>query len=125
MLVVDLTLLQQPWVAIFCKAPPYHTNTKGVQDHKDEMKRVIKCLQGLYGFKYRKSCNAFGWSMIWAIARLGNTSDMRKVKEKRINAFHSTRYRIDRYIEVAGEIDWHGMLTGLTVTVCLYDTIET
>ena len=53
----NLALLQQPWEAIFCKAPPFHTNAKRVQDHKDEMKRVVECLQGQHGFKCKEECD--------------------------------------------------------------------
>jgi len=46
LVVANLALKQQPWVAIFCKAPPNPLDKMATREHEDEMIRVKECLQG-------------------------------------------------------------------------------
>jgi len=46
--VANLALRSQPWLAIFCKAPPPRTNEKLFNEHRKEMIRVVD-LQGTHG----------------------------------------------------------------------------
>jgi hypothetical protein len=36
LVVANLALQQQPWVAIFCKAPPSPLDQKTIREHEDE-----------------------------------------------------------------------------------------
>jgi len=54
--VANLALKQQPWVAIFCKAPPTPLDKMATTEHEDEMIRVKECLQGQHGFECEEEC---------------------------------------------------------------------
>jgi len=45
LIVANLVLRKQPWVAIFCKAPLSLLITKATREHEEEMLKVKKCLQ--------------------------------------------------------------------------------
>jgi len=66
------------------------------REHEDEMIRVKECLQGQHGFESQEECQ---WALkpptnveglvsgkIWAIARVGDTSDVRKVEKERLDS---------------------------------------
>ena len=91
LVVANLALKQQPWVAIFCKTPPNPLGKIATKEHEDEMIRVKECLQGQHGFESQEECQwalkpptnvkGFVSGKIWAIARVGDTSDVRKVEK--------------------------------------------
>jgi len=96
LVVANLALKQQPWVAIFCKTLPNPLDKMATREHEDEMPRVKEWLQGPHGFESLEECQ---WSLkpptnvegfvsgkIWAIARVGDTSDVRKVGKQRLNS---------------------------------------
>jgi len=56
LVVANLALKQQPWVAIFRKAPPNPLDEKATTEHEDEMIRVKECLQGQHGFESQEEC---------------------------------------------------------------------
>jgi len=104
-------LKQQPWVAIFCKTPPNPLNKIAIKEHEDKMIRVNECLQGQHGFESQEECqwalkpptNVMGFvsGKIWAIARVGDTSDVRKVEKQRLDSFLLDEARA-KYAEIAG-----------------------
>ena len=77
------------------------------------MVRVVECLQGVHGFESKSNCewallppsdfNRFVSGNIWAIARLGATSDVREVEKQRLNAVLFEEAQ-DKYTQVAGEL---------------------
>jgi len=83
LVVANLALKQQPWLAFFCKAPPNPLDKKATKEHEDEMIRVKGCLQGQHGFESQEECQwalkpptnveGFVSGKIWAIARVGDT----------------------------------------------------
>ena len=113
LIVANLTLRKHLWVAIFCKTPPNPQDKEATREHEKEMVRVVECLQGVHGFKSQLDCqwallppaevNGFVSGKIWAIARLGATSDVREVEKQRLNAV-SLEEAQDKYTEVAGEL---------------------
>jgi len=113
LIVANLTLRKHPWVAIFCKTPPNPQDKEATREHEKEMVRVVECLQGVHGFKSQLDCqwallppaevNGFVSGKIWAIARLGATSDVREVEKQRLNAV-SLEEAQDKYTEVAGQL---------------------
>jgi len=72
-------------VAIFCKAPLNPLDKKATREHEDELVKVKECLQGQHGFESQEECqwvlapptevDGFVSGKIWAIARVGDTSD--------------------------------------------------
>jgi len=96
LVVANLALKQQPWVAIFCKAPPNPLDKMATREHEFEIIRVEECLQGQHGFVSQEECQwalkpptnveGFVSGKIWAIARVGGTSDVRKVEKERLDS---------------------------------------
>jgi len=90
--VASLPLRAQPWVTIFCKAPPPRTNKKLFNKHRKEMNRVVECLRGTHRFASAQECqralhppeNTEGFvdGEIWDIARVGETSDVTEVAKQ-------------------------------------------
>jgi hypothetical protein len=111
LVVANLALKQQPWVAIFCKAPPNPLDKKATKEHEDEMIRVKECLQGQRGFESQQECQwalnpptnveGFVSGKIWAIARVGDTSDVRQVEKQRLDSLNLDEAR-SKYSEIAG-----------------------
>ena len=111
--VANLALRSQPWVAIFCKAPPARTNEKLFNEHHKEMIRVVECLQGTHGLVSAQECQwalhtpenteGFVSGKIRAIARVGETSDMTVVAKQRLKAqLVSAEAAQQKYCELAG-----------------------
>ena len=77
------------------------------------MVKVVECLQGVHGSKSQADCqwalqppsdvNGFVNGKIWAIARLGATSDVHEVEKQRLNAVLFEEAQ-DKYTQVAGEL---------------------
>ena len=77
------------------------------------MVKVVECLQGVHGLKSQADCqwalqplsdvNGFVSGKIWAIARLGATSDVREVEKQRLNSVLFEEAQ-DKYTQVAGEL---------------------
>ena len=65
LVVANLALKQQPWVAIFCKDPPNPLNKMATREHEDERIRVKECFQGQHGFESQEECQ-------WALKRPTN-----------------------------------------------------
>jgi hypothetical protein len=113
LIVANLHLRKQPWVAIFCKTPPNPLDKEATREHEQEMVKVVECLQGVHGFKSQADCqgallpssdvNSFVSGKIWAIARLGATSDVREVEKQRLNAVLFEEAQ-EKYTQVAGEL---------------------
>jgi len=111
LVVANLALKQQPWVAIFCKAPPIPLDKMATREHEHKMIRVKECLQGQHGFRSQEECQwalkpptdveGFVSSKIWAIARLGDTSDVRKVDKQRLDWLLLDEARA-KHSEIAG-----------------------
>jgi len=89
--VANLALRQQPWVAIHCKTPPNPLDKQATREHVEDMQNVKECLQDKHGFESQEQCQ---WALlppadieglvsgkIWAIARVGGTSDVCKVEK--------------------------------------------
>jgi len=93
------------WVAISCKTPPNSLDKKATREHAVDMEKVKESLQGKHGFESQEQCqwallpptdvDFFVSGKIWAIARVGDTSDMRKVTRRSNVSTHccSTRHR--------------------------------
>ena len=75
------------------------------------MIRVKECLQGQHGFESQEECQ---WALkpptnvkgvvsgkIWAIARVGDTSDVRQVEKQRLDSLNLDEAR-SKYSEIAG-----------------------
>jgi hypothetical protein len=111
LVVANLALKQQPWVAISCKAPPNPLDKMATREHEDEMIRVKECLQGQHGFESQEECQwalnpptnveGFVSGKIWAIARVGDTSDVRQVEKQRLDSLNLDEAR-SKYSEIAG-----------------------
>jgi len=97
LVVANLALRQQPWVAIYCKTVPNPLNKQATREHAEDMQNVKEYLQGKHGFESQEQCQ---WALLpptdidgfvsgknWAIARVGDTSDVRKVEKQRLNVF--------------------------------------
>jgi len=80
LIVVNLQLRKQPWVAIFCKTPPNPLDKEATQENEQEMVKVEECRQGVHGFKSQADCqwalrppsdvNGFVIGKIWAIRQI-------------------------------------------------------
>jgi len=111
LIVPNLQLRKQSWVAIFCKTPPNPLDKEATREHEHEMVKVAECLQGVHGFTSQADCqwallppsdvNSFVSGKIWAIARLGATSDVHEVENQRLNTV-SFEEAQDNYTQVAG-----------------------
>jgi len=83
-------------VAIFCKTLPNPLDKMATREHEDEMIRVKEWLQGQHGFESQEECQwalkpptnveGFVSGKIWTIARVGDTSDVRKVDKQRLDS---------------------------------------
>jgi len=113
LIVANLQLRKQSWVAIFCKTPPNPLDKEATREDEQEMVKVVECLQGVHGFKTQADCqwallppsdvNGFVSGKIWAIARLRATSDVREVENQRLNAVPFEEAQ-DIYTQVVGEL---------------------
>jgi len=111
LVVANLALKQQPWVAFFCKTPPNPSDKIATKEHEDEIIRVKKCLQGQHCFESQEECQwalkpptnvkGFVSGKIWAITRVGDTSDVRKVEKQRLYSLLLDEAR-SKYSEIAG-----------------------
>ena len=111
LVVADLALRQQPWVAIYCKTPPNPLDKQATREHAENMQKVKECLQSKHGFESQEQCQ---WALLpptdvdgfvsgknLAIARVGGTSDVRKVEKQRLNALSFDQAQA-KYSEIAG-----------------------
>jgi len=114
LIAANLELRKQPWVAIFCKTPPNPLDNEATREHEQEMVKVVEFLLGVHGFKSKadrqwalqppSDVNGFVSGKIWAIARLGATSDVHEVEKQRLNAV-SFEEALDKYTDVTpGEL---------------------
>ena len=107
----NLGFKQQPWVATFCTVPPNPLDKMATKEHEDEISRLKECLQGQHGFESQDECR---WVLKpptdvegvvkgknWAIARVENTSDVRKVQKKRLDSLLLDEARA-KYSDIAG-----------------------
>jgi len=111
LVVANLALKQQPWVAIFCKFLPNLLDKMATREYEDEMIRVKECLQVQHCFQSQEECQwalkprtdveGFVNGKIWAIARVGDTSDVRKVEKQRLDSLLLDETRA-KYSEIAG-----------------------
>jgi len=108
--VANLALKGMPWVAIYCKE---HDMSVRVRiKHVDEMKRVVECLQGEHGLGAKKksawalttptNSEGFVVGKVWAIARIGLTSPVKKIAEARLESLSLTEAK-QEYSDVAGK----------------------
>jgi len=78
---------------------------KGDKGACQEMQNVMECLQGKHGFESPQrlptDVDGFVRGKIWAIARVGDMSDVRKVKMQRLNALSFDQAQA-KYSEIAG-----------------------
>ena len=98
-------------MAIFCKAPPNPLDKKATKKQEDKMIRVKECLQGKHGFESQEECQwalnpptnveGFVSGKIWAFARVGDTSDVRKVEKQQLDSLLLDEAR-SKYSEIAG-----------------------
>ena len=98
-----------PWVTIYCKE--HYMSVKGLQKHVTEMKRVAECLQGQHGLGTKEESawaltpstysEGFVVSKVWAIARIGLTSPVKKVSEARLESLSLAEAK-QEYSDVAG-----------------------
>jgi len=51
LVVANLALRQQPWMAIYCKAPPNSLDQKATREHAEDLQNVKESLQGKHGFE--------------------------------------------------------------------------
>ena len=77
------------------------------------MVKVKECLQARHGFETQEECqwtlvpptnvNGFVSGKIWAIARVGDTSDVRKVEKQQLHTLSSDEARA-KYSDIAGSL---------------------
>ena len=113
LVVANLALKQQPWVAISSKAPPnpFDSDKTSTGEHEDEMIRVKECLQGQHCIESQEECQwalkpptdveGFVSGKIRAIARVGDTLEVRKVEKQRLDSLSLDEARA-KYSEIAG-----------------------
>ena len=111
LVVANLALRQQPWVVIYCSTPENPLDKKATREHAVEMQNAKECLQGKHSFESHEQCqwallpptdvDGFVGGKIWAIARVGDTSDVRKVEMQRLNALSFDQTQA-KYSEIAG-----------------------
>ena len=109
----NLALRQKHWVAIYCKAPPNSLDKKATREHEKEMQNVKECLQGKHGFESQEQCHwvllpptdvdGFVNGKIWAIVRVGDTSDVHKLEKQRLDALLFDKAQA-KYSEIAGSV---------------------
>jgi len=95
LVVANLALRQQPWMAIYCKAPPNSLDPKATREHAEDLQNVKESRQGKHGFESQEQgqwallpptdVDGFVRGTIWAIVRVGNRSDVRKVEKQRLD----------------------------------------
>ena len=56
LIMANLELQKQPWVAMFCKTPPNQLDKEATREHAPEMVKVVEYLQGVHGFKSQADC---------------------------------------------------------------------
>jgi len=88
LVVANLALRQQPWVAIYCKTPSNPLDKQVTREHAEDMQNVKECLMGKYGFESEEQClwailpptdvDGFVSGRIWAIARVGDENSREK-----------------------------------------------
>jgi len=98
-------------MSIFSKVPQNPWDKMATREHEDEMIRVKECLQGQHGFESQEECqwalkpptNVEGFvnGKIWAIARVGDTSDEHKVEKPRLDSLLLDEARA-KYSKIAG-----------------------
>jgi len=81
--------------------------------HEDERVKVKECLQAQHGFETQEGCQwalvpptdveGFVSGKIWAIARMGDTSDVRKVERQRLHTLLFDEARA-KYSDIAGSL---------------------
>jgi len=108
--VANLALKGMLWVAIYCKE--HDMSVRGRKKHVDELKKVVECLQGEHGLSAKKECaralttptNSEGFVVgeVWAIARIGLTSPVKKVAEARLESLSLAEAK-QEYSDVAGK----------------------
>jgi len=111
LVIPNLALRQQPWVAIYCKTPTNPLDKQATREHVEDMQNVKECLQGKHGFESQEQCqwallppsdlDGFVSGKIWSIARVADTSDVRKVEKQRLNALSFDQAQA-KYLEIAG-----------------------
>jgi len=114
-------------VAIYCKE--HDMSVKGRKKHVNEMKRVVECLQGEHGLGAKEesawaltpptNSEGFVVGKVWAIARIGLTSPMKKVAEARFESFSLAEAK-QEYSDVAGK---HAVTT-LCTTHATYNKVQ-
>jgi len=50
LVIANLALRQQPWVAIYCKTLPNSLDQKVTREHAEEIQNIKECLQDTHGF---------------------------------------------------------------------------
>jgi len=113
LVVTKLGLRQQPWVAIFGKAPPSSLDKKATREHEDEILKVKACLQRQHGFESQRECqwalvpptnvDGFASGKILAVVRVRDTSDVRSMEEQRFNTMSFDEAQA-KYTEIAGSL---------------------
>ena len=113
LVVAKLGLRQQPWVAIFGKAPPSSLDKKATREHEDEILKVKACLQRQHGFESQRECqwalvpptnvDGFASGKILAVVRVRDTSDVRSMEEQRFNTMSFDEAQA-KYTEIAGSL---------------------
>ena len=88
-------------------------NGNKAREHEDAMVKVKECLQARHGFETQEECqwtlvpptnvNGFVSGKIWAIARVGDTSDVRTVEKQRLHTLSSDEARA-KYSDIAGSL---------------------
>jgi len=88
-------------------------NGNKAREHEDAMVKVKECLQARHGFETQEECqwtlvpptnvNGFVSGKIWAIARVGDTSDVRKVEKQQLHTLSSDEARA-KYSDIAGSL---------------------
>jgi len=87
-------------------------SVKGRKKHADEIKRVIGCLQGEHGLGAKEesawalkpptNSEGFVVGKVWAIARIGLTSPVKKVADTRLECLNLAEAK-QEYSDVAGK----------------------
>ena len=113
LVVANMALRQQPWVAISCKTPPNSLDKKATREHEDEILKVKACLQRQHGFESQRECqwalvpptnvDGFASGKILAVVRVRDTSDVRSMEEQRFNTMSFDEAQA-KYTEIAGSL---------------------
>jgi len=74
LIVANLVLRKQSWVAIFCKTPPNPLDKEATREHEHGMVKVVECLQGVHGFKSKADCQWAGFlETYWVPGAIGHS----------------------------------------------------